>query len=975
MAVMTGVRRDEFRGRDDASSPARRSPRRSDRQRIDGLFDVHLVVAPDGGLAAPDRPGTSLTAAELVEEVRRTGGQDQDVRIVAPAGEQNLATLSALARLLDRDVLVSPPGAELQEVPAGAYPAASATAGGDEIVAVDLATGCPLDWWTIPPSGQIGAVPGWFDLAGGLVLPRTGPVVLPLPGGGLMFATREDFVARRTAAAALRPGHPGLVTVAVGVRSGQFVVGDYGGRSVQFGGAGLAAALASLPLYGADLRLWLRWPESAPERHRLGRGLTELAEVTGAMVWAPDEQSRVELRGGCRDLCAVGADGEPTGWRPYGPAGEAHFESDVDGRLVPLGGVVVRGYPPVALVSVQPGREEQLAVRYTRLRPRTDVYYADLAVLADGRLALRYRDGSLLAAGGRQLGQLLRAAGWRGGPIALLSPISPERAAGARQHSAELAEELGSPITFVDVPASTPLPGPASVPPPVRVRVRVPVPVPDAGPSARPDLAGPGSLRGPAELRIYSRLAVGRVLASLDPDSSESAGRHTALSRAVAEHATGRRLLAEARQPAERNRLIAELNQTAERIERLAGLGATPPDEAEPAGPPDEAEPAGPADRWPVGPDQVVPDQVAPELVAPADGGLGEGVQGDDFPDDGGPDDGWDNPFDGPGRGSWSDPDLVSRFIDGPRLAPAGRSAPPHLIGWLPPSPQTNSEEFDVYVECAVEPADALTNGVPSAHLFLLGYLDRQRLTARTSAGHLLQVRVQPEGAVDVGASEAAVPRILTDALSYNDVYLLPAAWLSRCHVVATLAVTPGGDPAVPDRSPEEHPVLLRCLDAGHGVPGLPVESVRWPHGSIRSTATRFALVPEKPLPEKLLHEKPLPEKPVRPEPADGPTAWLPLLQQRPQPSPGHRLLELRIVRGTAIDVAATAGDLAPLASVRSQAAQLVSAGVRVVLPVPSFARASVQREYRYDARGWQRARTASGVQLDAWMARREARD
>ena len=57
------------------------------------------------------------------------------------------------------------------------------------------------------------------------------------------------------------------------------------------------------------------------------------------------------------------------------------------------------------------------------------------------------------------------------------------------------------------------------------------------------------------------------------------------------------------------------------------------------------------------------------------------------------------------------------------------------------------------------------------------------------------------------------------------------------------------------------------------------------------------------------------------------------------------------------------------VASVRSRAAQLVADGVQLLLPVPSFALAKVQREYRYDAGGWQKARTTAGVQLDAWMA------
>jgi hypothetical protein len=765
---------------------------------IDGLFDLDVLLAPDGGLATPDQPDRSLTGADLANLVRHGGGAGLDVRLLVAAGEHNRTTVEAMARDLGRDVLVAPPGSALRPV----------APGGDEadLVPVDVVTGYPLDWIAIAPAAPRDTPQCWFDLVGGVVLTRSGTVVLPLPGGGLSFATREDFVQRRTAAAALRPGHPGLVTVAVGVRSGEFVIGDYSGRAVRCGGQALAAALAALPLYGCDLRMWLAWPQSPEDRIRLRSNLADLAAVTGATVWAPAEGGRVSLLEGCRDLSAVGSDHRVDRWEAHGDPGGRLFQSDVDGRLVPTGGVAVSRYPGVPLVSVLPAREREMRDRYERLRPDQRVLRGDLAILADGRLALRYQDDSLLAAGARQLRQLLTASGWaEDGDLVLLTSVPEERTQGARRHLESLAVDLGCAITVGERPD---------------LRYGTPAAPPPAPPAvaARPEPAAP----------------------------------------------------------------------------------APEPTAALPHRRPDRPRPAAPADP---------PGAPYPQV---------------------------------------DEPTVTSRFIDGPRLGLAARSAAPHGIAWLPPQPQVNQEEVNLFVACPGDPGQVVAEGIPSPYLLLLGHLDRDRLAARAGVEHLVQVTVAPGGAVDVAATEVVPPRPLRAALADRDVYLLPAGWLDRVRLVAAFRVAPGGW-ARPQLRFAHEPALLRCADAAHGVPGLPGEVERWPRGRLRTTVTGYLL--------------------VGPDERAGLGDARRLYQRRPDPVDGGWLLEVRVGRGRAIDVAATAGHLAGLTSVRTRLPHLVAAGVEYLVPVASYPTVAVEHEYRGVGGAWQRVSSSGPRRLDTWSA------
>ncbi len=107
-------------------------------------------------------------------------------------------------------------------------------------------------------------------------------------------------------------------------------------------GEDLAAVLAEEVAPGTDLRLWLRWPEDAGARARLGRNLWELAESAGSVVWSPPEGGEVSVVAGCLDLGCTFL-GEPVPWDAYHPRPQRRlrFQSDADGRLVPTGGLTI----------------------------------------------------------------------------------------------------------------------------------------------------------------------------------------------------------------------------------------------------------------------------------------------------------------------------------------------------------------------------------------------------------------------------------------------------------------------------------------------------------------------------------------------------------------------------------------------------------------------------------------------------------
>ncbi|MEU1754065.1 hypothetical protein ABZ436_15555 [Micromonospora matsumotoense] len=323
-------------GFDRVPATRRFDPRRH--RRIAGLFDLWLAPGPGGRLVVPTDPGRPLDARAVATLVRHGADAAQDVRILADDGARHLELFTEVAGLLGHDVLVSPDGSDIRHATDRTTgPAARpATDGGPlDAVPLDRVTRQPMDWLVLQPPDLATSLPGWFAVDDGLVRPRTGVVGLPLPDG-LALATRADFVTRRATAHRLGAS-TGVVTVAVTARSGGFLVGNYSGTQDVHSGGQLAAVLGDLPLYGADLRLWLTWPSDADEQSRLVAQAVELAETTGATVWTPPAGGRAELIDDRRDLRAFDPAGTVAAWQAHRPRyadGPSTLDATPDGLLV-----------------------------------------------------------------------------------------------------------------------------------------------------------------------------------------------------------------------------------------------------------------------------------------------------------------------------------------------------------------------------------------------------------------------------------------------------------------------------------------------------------------------------------------------------------------------------------------------------------------------------------------------------------------
>ncbi|WBB55277.1 hypothetical protein [Verrucosispora sp. WMMD573] len=322
-------------GFDKPQTTHRFDPRRH--RRITGLFDLWLEPGVHGGLVVPDRPDRPLTASAITDLVRRSGETADDVRILTQDGARHTDLFGEVAGLLAHDVLVSPDGAVIR------HHDRQVGNGPRHAIPLDRTTRQVRDWIVIQPPELATPLPGWFTLDHGVVRPRTGVVGLPLQGG-VVLATRADFVTRRATAHRLGAGSDALVTIAVTARSGGFLVGDYGGTQRVYDGGQLAALLGDLPLYGSELRLWLTWPSDPDEQQRLRRQAQELAETTGATVWTPPPGGSAELVDGRQDLRALDQAGEPAEWQAFRPRcalGPPTLHATSTGLLVPVSADVV----------------------------------------------------------------------------------------------------------------------------------------------------------------------------------------------------------------------------------------------------------------------------------------------------------------------------------------------------------------------------------------------------------------------------------------------------------------------------------------------------------------------------------------------------------------------------------------------------------------------------------------------------------
>ena len=248
----------------------------------------------------------------------------------------------------------------------------------------------------------------------------------------------------------------------------------------------------------------------------------------------------------------------------------------------------------------------------------------------------------------------------------------------------------------------------------------------------------------------------------------------------------------------------------------------------------------------------------------------------------------------------------------------AARGHRPHGLTWLPRQVEANAEPFNLWVLSKWDLETAAERGVPSPHLFLLARLSPERSAGDPPGGHLLQIHVEPAGAVDVTATGSQPPPDVQHLFNETYTYLIPAGWLDRSHLI-----TEGS---------ARQPLRICCVAGHHGTSGLPDEVERWPEPRIRAAVRRYALIPQA--------------GPDQPE-------WLELHPRRPKPVDGHRLVELRVGRRRAIDLSATASRLEAFPAVRSRVADLRAGGVRYILPRGSYRRVSVTRIFERNGKRW----------------------
>jgi hypothetical protein len=293
------------------------------------LCDLWLTRAADGALAAPGDPAIPLSTLDIVRLVRAAGGSGFDVRLLAPDGARDAELVRELAGQLRRDVLVTPEHCYARK-PTRRH----------DVLCVDRRTGQWANWILVQPPDLTTSLPGWFELAGGAVLPRTGTATIPFPHG-VVLATRSTFPIRRAAAAHLSAPDEYMLTLGVALEDGDFVVGDYDGSTGLRDGAGLAAVLSMLPVYHANVAMWLAWPAGDQARERLRVNLEAFAASCGAIVWAPQTGgTAVLLDSG--ELAAVDSSGRPTLWWSYPPDTtrdvRLRYTTSADGRLIPTTG-------------------------------------------------------------------------------------------------------------------------------------------------------------------------------------------------------------------------------------------------------------------------------------------------------------------------------------------------------------------------------------------------------------------------------------------------------------------------------------------------------------------------------------------------------------------------------------------------------------------------------------------------------------
>jgi hypothetical protein len=395
------------------------------------------------------RPEGPDVGAPLFATIRAGGGRRTDVRLLVDDGEtyQNLA--NALAQNLRCDVYVSPHGAEVR------YTREATPVGGQEweATAIDRNTGEPVPWLVVRPPDLPTHVATWFISARGRLRPNAGLVTVTLPDG-LGFATKNTFRDTAYLAARMRPGTSRITTLAVNADLGRFEISRFDDTTALLGGVEFATLVgASLDLIHPDVQIALTWPTDTTACAALDTELMRLADALNRTVWVPEPQGAAFVQAGCGEFAAVDEVGGASRWRAYPSRMTGEFRprygSDLDGRLVPLGDVSAAAFPAVSIVSVPAGQLQRLRPWYEQLNPRPGTFTLDLAVLADGRLALQIKDAPAVAVAPREMRALLREAGWAGEDIVLLAEPPLGRWEALVEHAQTLVDVFGIDIWVV----------------------------------------------------------------------------------------------------------------------------------------------------------------------------------------------------------------------------------------------------------------------------------------------------------------------------------------------------------------------------------------------------------------------------------------------------------------------------------------------------------------------------------------------
>ena len=275
-----------------------------------------------------------------------------------------------------------------------------------------------------------------------------------------------------------------------------------------------------------------------------------------------------------------------------------------------------------------------------------------------------------------------------------------------------------------------------------------------------------------------------------------------------------------------------------------------------------------------------------------------------------------------------------------PAVVVERRRAPTLGVPWLHPGQSVNADAFEVFVASHRNPRRVAEDGLPSPDLFLVGRLDPRPLQPIDTATYLLQIRVEPGGAIPLTSMQAHVPARLQHRLGVNGGYLLPAGRFDRLRLLAGYRLGEAGQLSA-DGEFDDAPVRLDCAGAWHGVAGLPNDVSRWPESR---SGSAYALVPTRG--------------------TGPPRGWLRLYPRAPRLTEGHVLLEVHVPAGRAIDVPATAEALARLPAVRSRAEQLRSAGIGLIAPSRSYGRLSVHRVFDASHSSWSWRRGIAGGPL-----------